>query len=59
MSENWKIISGNIQGDISYQLKKSVVTSSYVDLEITVYGERWSEVDIAIDYRLTSRDAWN
>jgi len=55
---NWTTISGILQGDISYILRKSLVTSSYVNFELTTYGESWTKFDIAFEYRLNDKENW-
>lgn len=58
MTGNWTTISGYLQGDISYNLRKVLVTSVYAEFELTAFGERWEEFDIAFEYRLDERDNW-
>ena len=54
----WTSISGHLQGDISYNLRKSLVTDTYVDFELTAFAERWSEFDLAFEYRKDNREVW-
>ena len=58
MLGNWKIVSSSVQGDISYELRKIFVTPIYVDLELTIYSDRFAFVDILFEYRENERDAW-
>jgi hypothetical protein len=57
-TSNWTTIKGNFQGDISYSLRKVLVTPVYIDLELTIFGERWEEVDIGFEYRLNNKEEW-
>ena len=55
---NWKNISGYLQGDISYDLRKVLVTPIYIEFELTAFGERWQSFDIAFEYRADEREEW-
>lgn len=55
---NWKIISGHLQGDITYSLQKTLVTPDYIDFELTAFGEKWNNFDIAFEYRYDEREMW-
>jgi len=55
---NWTTISGHLQGDISYSLRKVLVTPVYVDFELTTFGQKWTECDIAFEYRLNNKENW-
>ena len=55
---NWTTIKSIIQGDISYSLRKSLVTNSYVDLDLIAMSEKWQSFDMAFEYRLSSKDEW-
>lgn len=58
MIGNWTTINGYVQGDISYNLRKVLVTPVYVEFEMTAFGEKWQEFDIAFEYRLNDRSEW-
>ena len=58
MISSWTTISGHLQGDVSYSLRKSVVTDTYVDIELTAFSEKWQEFDLALEYRKDERQAW-
>lgn len=55
---NWTTIKGYLQGDISYNLRKILVTKIYVEFELTMFSARWNEADIAFEYRADERDEW-
>ena len=56
---NWTTTQSSIQGDISYSIKKILVTDNYVDLNLISYSEKWQSFDIAFEYRFSSKDKWN
>ena len=58
MISSWTTISGHLQGDISYSLRKVLVTPSYIDFEITTFGQAWQECDFAFEYRLSNKEEW-
>ena len=51
-------INSNLQGDVSYDIRKIFVSSAYIDFELTIFSERFSEVDVAFEYRLNDKDTW-
>lgn len=55
---NWTTINGYVQGDISYNLRKVLVTPVYAEFEITGFSEKWMEFDIAFEYRSDERYQW-
>ena len=55
---NWKNLKGHVQGDISYNLRKSSLTDVYIELDLIAFGEKWTEFDIAFEYRPDERDEW-
>jgi hypothetical protein len=55
---SWTTIVGHLQGDISYTLRKILVTSIYIDFELILFGEKWPEVDLAFEYRFSDKDTW-
>lgn len=55
---NWKIIKGHLQGDISYDLRKILVTPVYIELELTTFGEKWQEFDVSFEYRFNDAEEW-
>lgn len=58
MSSSWSTISTIVNGDISYVLKQTNLTNTSVDLILTAYSLKWTEFDIAMDYRLSNLDEW-
>jgi len=56
--DNWTILKGHLQGDISYDLRKVLTTAIYVELELVAFGEKWKEFDIAFEYRLNEKETW-
>lgn len=57
MISNWTNLSSILQGDISYNLSKTV-TNTYVEFTLTAYGEKWTEFDIVFEYRIDEKSAW-
>ena len=55
---SWTNLKGHLQGDISYDLKRVLVNSVYVDFDLVTFGEKWTKVDIAFEYRLTPKENW-
>ena len=55
---NWKIMRGFLQGDISYELRKTLVTPSYATFELVAFGEKWKEFDIIFEYRINNVAKW-
>jgi len=55
---DWTTTLGFLQGDISYDFKKALVTDTYVDFELTAFGENWYGFDISFEYREDSRYPW-
>jgi len=58
MTVSWKTISGNLQGDVSYSLRKSTVTPQYIDFDLIAFSEMWSEFDLAFEYRRDDSETW-
>jgi len=58
MTTEWTTISTAIQGGVSYDFRKSVVTSTYIDFDLIVFGEAWYRFDIVFEYRTDSRNVW-
>jgi len=55
---DWKIIKSNIQGDISYELRKILTTPVYVEFELTAFGQKWTKFDLAFEYRQKENSDW-
>ena len=55
---NWTTVSGGIQGDISYNLRKTLVTPIYALFELNSFGEKWQEFDLAFEYRENEKEEW-
>jgi len=58
MIGNWTTVNGYVQGDVSYNLRKVLVTNIYAEFELLAFGEKWTEFDIAFEYRADERDEW-
>ena len=56
---DWITVAGNLQGDVSYNLRKILVTPIYADFELILLGEKWPEVDLAFEYRFSDKDTWS
>jgi len=48
-----------VQGDFSYVISPSTVTSSYIDFYIRIFSEKWSHVDIAFEYKSDENSSFN
>ena len=55
---SWTTISGHLQGDISYRLRKTLVAPTHIDFELTAFGEKWQKFDVAFEYRKDNRELW-
>jgi hypothetical protein len=51
-------LSGLSLGETAFSLEKAKVTASYIDFNLTVYGNPWNTVDIAFEYRYDDYDQW-
>jgi hypothetical protein len=54
----WTILSGYLQGDVAYELSKVSTTSSYVDLQLVAFGDKWTGFDIAFEYKPDNKTNW-
>ena len=52
------LTSSILQGDIVTNIRKTVVTDSYVDYEIVSFSDKWQSFDIDFEYRLDERNSW-
>jgi len=55
---DWTTLSGYLQGDISYELSRVSATNTYVDLQLVAFGDKWTEFDIAFEYRPDDKTGW-
>ena len=47
-----------IEGDISYELRATSVSSAYIEFELFLLGERFVAIDLAFEYRLPGSSDW-
>jgi len=55
---DWTTLVGSLQGDVSYLIRKTLVTPVYIDFELILFGEKWPEVDMAFEYRVSEKEQW-
>ena len=55
---NWTTVNGYVQGDVSYNLRRVLVTTVFAEFEVTAFSEKWQEFDLAFEYRLDERNTW-
>lgn len=52
------IVSGMLQGDISYYVRVKNSTREYIDIEIISFSDKWESFDIDFEYRRNNRLLW-
>lgn len=48
----------NLDGELSYYIKKSNINESYIDIEIVASSLRWKNFDIELEYRPDNESEW-
>ena len=58
MQTPWKILSGIVQGDITYAFRAFALSGSDADFILIGYSEKWPQFDIAFEFRTNKEEEW-